>query len=138
MGSCRFLYTLQPEQRKMFIYNIDQENWTTLHISLEVCRQGTAVHDQIKNRYFWIGGVGSADNNMRQNSGSYNGSYDQGSFQRSDRILVFEPANRENQWRYLNCKLYVPRSSCHAAIVYDKSNSDNYGIVIAGGIGPNG
>lgn len=58
--------------------------------------------------------------------------------QRSDRILVFEPGNGENQWRYLHCKLNVARSSCHAVIVEDKDNTDNYGIVVAGGIGQNG
>jgi len=96
IGTTRFLYTLQTEQKKMFIYNIDQESWTTSHTSLEISRQGTAVHDQKNNRYFWIGGVGSVEKNIRPNSESYNnwgrgssGNYDQGSMQRSDRILVF-------------------------------------------------
>ena len=34
MGTSRLLYTLQAEQKKMFIYNIDQESWTTSHTSL--------------------------------------------------------------------------------------------------------
>jgi len=98
MPSSRLLYTLLPEQKKICIYNIDQENWTTFHTSLEVYRQGTAVHDQLNNRYFWIGGL-AADRNPRQgSSGSgpwrYSANYDSSNVPKSDRILVFEPDNK--------------------------------------------
>lgn len=144
MATSSFLYSLLPDSRKVHTYNIDQETWTTSHTSLEILRQGTAVHDQLNNRLFWIGGVGGGGNPRQSiNNGGWgggrqgSGNYDSSS-QRSNRILVFEPNNKENQWRYLSCTLNIPRSSCHAVIVQEKNYPKNYGIVIAGGIGQNG
>ena len=55
------LYSMCPEQRKMFVYNIEYDDWNTLHIPWQVMKQSAAVHDHKRNRFFWIGGVESGE-----------------------------------------------------------------------------
>jgi hypothetical protein len=56
-NSSNHLYSMCPEQKKMFAYNIDYEDWTTLHVPMQVSKQAAAVHDHRNNRFYWIGGV---------------------------------------------------------------------------------
>lgn len=103
-------------------------------------RQGAAVHDYKKNRFFWIGGLTTEEERERPES-MYGSSISRGSRSlasqnyRSSKIFIYEP-NREPNWRFLTLK--YPRSSCQAVLVEDKDDPENYGILIAGGIGANG
>jgi hypothetical protein len=138
------LYSICPEQKKLFIYNIDFDEWNTMHISLPANLQAAAVHDHKNNRFFWIGGIETVHGG-RNNEGyvrpedSYSFAYqeEKSYTQKSSKILVYEPSRKEHPWRYLEARLNVPRSSCQAVMV-DKEDGINYGIVIAGGLGPNG
>lgn len=137
LSTSHIMYSLSPEQKKVYTYNADYDDWSITHISTEFFRQGAAVHDYKRNRFFWIGGLSSEENYGRSGSGQYGNGYGSMS-QRTDRIFVYEPDNKESNWRYLRCKLNIPRSSCQATLVEDKNDPNNYGIVIAGGLGPNG
>lgn len=75
---------------------------------------------------------------QRQNQGQGYNSSKLSSGRRSDKILVYESDNKEHPWHFLECRLSVPRSSCQAVLIEDPLDSNNYGIVIAGGLGPNG
>ena len=97
-----------PEQRKLFDYNIDYDDWTTHHVPMQVTKQAAAVHDHKNNIFYWIGGVEVTDNknqdwgqgsNNIENSFSFGGGYQpnedaEGTSKRSDRILVYEPNNK--------------------------------------------
>ena len=58
--------------------------------------------------------------------------------ERSRKILVYEPVSRDRPWRYLETQLSVQRSSCQAVLIQDRDDDSNYGILISGGLGPNG
>lgn len=82
-NSSNHLYSMCPEQKKMFAYNIDYEDWTTLHVPMQVSKQAAAVHDHRNNRFYWIGGVEVSENknnewgqgNNAENSFSFGGGY---------------------------------------------------------------
>ena len=152
INASNLLYSMCPEQKKLFAYNIDYDDWTTLYAPFQVSKQAAAVHDHQRNIFYWIGGVEITENKNQewgQGSNNYDNSFSfgagyqlnenvEGSSKRSDRVLVYEPDNKERPWRYLNCRLRTCRSSCQAVLVQDKDDKSNSGIVISGGLGPNG
>lgn len=125
LSTAPLLYSLSPEQKKLFIYNINHDDWNTVHIGTELMRQGAAVHDHKKNRFFWIGGLTNEEEADRPGDGLYGSSVNRGSKSigvkslRSSKIFIFEP-NREPNWRFLN--LIHPRSSCQAVLVEDRDD----------------
>ena len=57
LNTSNHLYSLSPEEKKMFVYNMDYDDWATLHVPVQIMKQAAAVHDHRRNRFFWIGGV---------------------------------------------------------------------------------
>ena len=57
LNNSSHLYSMCPEERKMFVYNIEHDDWNTLHVPSMVMRQAAAVQDHKRGRFFWIGGV---------------------------------------------------------------------------------
>ena len=65
-NSSPLLSHFSSTRQELVIYNVDDQEWSVYHSTgMQICEQGSLVHDPENNRFFWIGGI---QGNRKSNS----------------------------------------------------------------------